>query len=124
MPQSFRRFLGRTAATLSSSVLLALLIFSTPPARAWQQTGTATAPATASAALATTLTTAEREAVGRVRAETVREMTTTLSSNEMQGRGTMQPGADRAARHIADQFAKLGLKPRGDAGTFMQAIRF
>ncbi|MGH9903510.1 MAG: M28 family peptidase, partial [Pyrinomonadaceae bacterium] len=56
--------------------------------------------------------------------ETIREATVALSSNEMQGRGTAQPGADRAARYLADQFAKLGLKPRGDASTYLQAINF
>ena len=42
----------------------------------------------------------------------------------MEGRGTGQPGGDRAAKYIADKFAKLGLKPLGDAGTFLQAVNF
>jgi Peptidase family M28 len=42
----------------------------------------------------------------------------------MEGRGTAQPGGERAAKYIADRFAKLGLKPLGDAGSYLQAIPF
>jgi hypothetical protein len=42
----------------------------------------------------------------------------------MEGRGTAQPGADRAANYLADRFARFGLKPGGDRGTYLQAIRF
>jgi Zn-dependent M28 family amino/carboxypeptidase len=42
----------------------------------------------------------------------------------MQGRGTAQPGGDKAARYIADAMARLGLKPLGDAGTYLQTIKF
>jgi hypothetical protein len=51
-------------------------------------------------------------------------VTAALSAKEMEGRGTAQPGGERAAKYIADRFAKLGLKPLGDAGTFLQAIKF
>jgi hypothetical protein len=47
-----------------------------------------------------------------------------LSSKEFEGRGTGQPGADKAAAYLAQRFAKLGLKPRGDNGTYLQAIKF
>ncbi len=73
---------------------------------------------------AASLTAAEREAAARVKTETIREVTTALSAKEMEGRGTAQPGGDRAAQYIADRFSKLGLKPLGDAGTFLQAIKF
>jgi hypothetical protein len=42
----------------------------------------------------------------------------------MQGRGTGQPGGDKAAAYLADRFAKLGLKPLGDKNTYLQAIKF
>jgi hypothetical protein len=71
-----------------------------------------------------TLTAAEKEAAARVKVETIKEVTAALSAKEMEGRGTAQPGGDRAAKYIADRFAKLGLKPLGDAGTFLQAIKF
>jgi hypothetical protein len=81
--------------------------------------GTAVAPKSAA-----TLTAAEQEAAARVKTETIREVTTALAAKEMEGRGTAQPGGDRAAAYIADRFSKLGLKPLGDQGTFLQAIKF
>ncbi|MGH9932874.1 MAG: M28 family peptidase, partial [Pyrinomonadaceae bacterium] len=42
----------------------------------------------------------------------------------MEGRGTAQPGGDRAAKYIAERFAKIGLKPLGDAGTYLQSVNF
>jgi hypothetical protein len=42
----------------------------------------------------------------------------------MQGRGTVQPGGDRAADYLATRFHKLGLKPRGDNGSYLQKIDF
>ncbi|HZB45699.1 MAG TPA: M28 family peptidase [Pyrinomonadaceae bacterium] len=91
------------------------------PAALAQQGGAATA---AKPAAASSLTAAEREALARVRVETVREVATALSSKEMEGRGTAQPGGERAAKYLADRFAKLGLKPLGDAGTYLQAVKF
>lgn len=90
-----------------------------PTALARQQA--AAAPAAKSAA---TLTAAERETLARVRVETIREVATTLSSKEMEGRGTAQPGGERAAKYLADRFQKFGLKPLGDAGTYLQAVKF
>lgn len=71
-----------------------------------------------------TLSAAEREASARVKVETLREVTTALADKAMEGRGTGQAGGDRAAKYIADKFAKLGLKPLGDAGGYLQAVRF
>jgi hypothetical protein len=70
------------------------------------------------------LTAAEKEAAARVKVETIKEVTAALSAKEMEGRGTAQAGGERAAKYIADKFAKLGLKPLGDAGTYLQAISF
>ena len=42
----------------------------------------------------------------------------------MQGRGTAQPGGDKAAAYLADRFAKLGLKPLGDKNSYLQPIKF
>ncbi len=106
----------QTRGFLTAVLLVALLSSS---ALAWQ-TG---APATAIRATAT-LTSAERKAADRVKLDTIRDVTTTLSSNEFEGRGTGQPGADKAARYLADRFAKLGLKPGGDNGTYLQPIKF
>jgi hypothetical protein len=108
------------------SALLAIALLSTS-ALAWQQPATATQPTAAGAATTkapATLTAAERKASTQVKLETIRDITTTLSSKEFEGRGTAQPGGDKAARYLADRFAKLGLKPGGDNGTYLQSIKF
>jgi hypothetical protein len=99
-----------------SALLVVTLLSST--AFAWQG-GAATANKPS-----TTLSEAERKATARVKLESIREITTKLSSKEFEGRGTGQPGADRAATYLADRFAKFGLKPAGDNGTYLQQIKF
>jgi hypothetical protein len=66
----------------------------------------------------------EQKAAAQLKVETIREITTTLASTQMQGRGTGQLGGDRAAKYIADRFARAGLKPRGDRNSYQQSIRF
>ena len=100
-----------------AAVLLVSLLSS--PAFAWQ--AGASAPAVKATA---TLTQPELKTASRLKLETVRDVTTILSSNEFEGRGTGQPGADKAARYLADRFAKLGLKPAGENGTYLQSIKF
>ena len=100
------------------SAFLAIILMS-PSVLAFQ--GSATAPAKTVAA---TLTSTERKASERVKQETIREITTALSSKEFEGRGTGQPGADKAAQYMADRFAKLGLKPGGPNGSYLQPIKF
>ncbi|HVQ37152.1 MAG TPA: M28 family peptidase [Pyrinomonadaceae bacterium] len=100
------------------SALLAVALFSTS-ALAWQQAATST-----KTAATPTLSSDEKKAAAKVSLETIRQVTTTLSSKEFEGRGTAQPGGDKAARYLADQFAKLGLKPGGENGTYLQAIKF
>jgi len=72
----------------------------------------------------TALSATERELSERVRLDTIREMVAALSADEMQGRGTAQPGGDKAAQFIADKFTRLGLKPLGDKGSYLQSIKF
>ncbi len=45
-----------------------------------------------------------------------------LSSPYFQGRAPGSVGGDRAARFIASQFQKLGLKPGGEGGTYFQTV--
>jgi S1-C subfamily serine protease len=45
---------------------------------------------------------------------------TYLTSDECEGRGVGTKGIDLAADHIAREFAKAGLKPGGDRGTYFQ----
>lgn len=109
------RHLGLWSAVLSVSLVVSLL----SPAAFAQN------PAVAAAKQPTaTLTATERKTAARLKLETIRDVTAKLSSPEFEGRGTGQPGADRAAQWLADQFAKLGLKPGGDNGTYLQPIKF
>ena len=92
-------------------VILTALIFSL-----FGQSFAQTAPASLSAA--------ETDLSGKIRVETIKEITAKLSADEMEGRGTMQPGGDKAANWIADRFKQLGLKPLGDKGSYLQKIDF
>ena len=77
---------------------------------------TATAPAGLSAV--------EREIADKITVASIKEMTTALAAPEMEGRGTGQPGGDRAANWIAEKFKSFGLKPLGDKGTYLQKVDF
>jgi hypothetical protein len=46
----------------------------------------------------------------------------TLSAPEMEGRASGSAGAERAARHIAGELQRAGLRPGGDGGTWLQAF--
>jgi hypothetical protein len=99
------------SVALLSSLLLTSSVFG------WQQQSSA--PASTSA-----LSAVERELAASVKVETIREVVTTLSADDLLGRGTAQPGGDKAAAFIADRFAKLGLKPLGNKNSYLQPIRF
>jgi hypothetical protein len=104
------------------SALLSISLAITLSSVTFAQAGAASAVSTRKTAPALTAT--EKKAAARVKLETIREITTTLSSPEFEGRGTGQPGADKAAHYLADRFAKVGLKPAGENGTYLQAIKF
>lgn len=70
------------------------------------------------------LSSTEKEIAERVTIASIKDATTILASKEMEGRGTMQPGGDKAANWIAGQFEKLGLKPLGDKGSYLQKVDF
>ncbi|HKZ03111.1 MAG TPA: M28 family metallopeptidase [Pyrinomonadaceae bacterium] len=106
--QRYKTFYWQILRPLTLIVLLAGAVFG------WRQQ--AVAPAAISAV--------EREAVAKIKVETIREVVTALSADEMQGRGTAQPGGDKAATYLADQFQKLGLKPLGNNGSYFQPIKF
>lgn len=72
----------------------------------------------------TSLSATEKELADKITVETIKEITTALAADDMQGRGTMQPGGDKAANWIADRFQKIGLKPLGDKGSYLQKINF
>ncbi len=97
------------------SVLLAILLV-TSTAFGWTQ---ATAPATTRALSAT-----EQQLVESISVDSIKATVNALAAAEMQGRGTGQPGGDKAAAYLADRFAKLGLKPLGEKNTYLQPIKF
>ncbi len=47
-----------------------------------------------------------------------------LAGPQTEGRGTGQPGYQKAAVYVAAKFRQLGLKPVGDKGTFFQNVPF
>ena len=110
MPPESHPFQRRLLVTLIALSLWA------PAASAVQQPVASKSPAALSAE--------EREAADLVRVGTIRETTKALASDEMQGRGTAQPGGDKAAAYLADRFAKLKLKPLGEGGTYLQPVGF
>jgi hypothetical protein len=66
----------------------------------------------------------EAELADKITVASIKEMTMALSSPEMEGRGTGQPGGDKAANWIAERFRSLGLKPLGDKGSYLQKVDF
>lgn len=70
------------------------------------------------------LSATENELASKVSVDTIKEVTAALTAEDMQGRGTMQAGGDKAAIYLGDRFSKLGLKPLGDKGTYLQKINF
>ena len=49
---------------------------------------------------------------------------TTLANDTLQGRGTGTEGEKMAAAYIENQFLRMGLSPKGDNGTYLQAFTF
>jgi hypothetical protein len=47
-----------------------------------------------------------------------------LASDALGGRRSGTPQGDRAARYLANEFERYGLRPMGDDGTFLQAFSF
>ena len=94
-------------------LLTTLLLTST--ALGWQSA----APATTRA-----ITSAEQKLVDNITIASLKETVNALAADDMQGRGTAQPGGDKAAAYLADRFTKLGLKPLGDKNTYLQSIKF
>lgn len=56
--------------------------------------------------------------------DSIKDSTVALTTPEMEGRGTGQPGGEKAANWIAEKFKALGLKPLGDKGSYLQKVGF
>ena len=97
------------------ALLLAILL-ATSTAFGW--------PQSAAPAVTRALSSAEQKLVDNITVASLKETVNALAADEMQGRGTGQPGGDKAAAYLADRFAKLGLRPLGDKNTYLQPIKF
>ena len=104
---------GRDATVFT---LIAVLLLSSIGTSAWSRP---IAPTTLGELSAT-----EKQLADEIKSEVIRDVVSALSADEMQGRGTAQPGGDKAANYIADRFAKLNLKPLGDKKSYLQSINF
>lgn len=72
----------------------------------------------------TGLSEAERSLTKSVSVKYIKKITTELSDDRFEGRGTLQRGGDLAASWIAAEMKSLGLKPGGGNGTFLQSVPF
>src|SRR6185369_6046409 len=97
-----------------SITLLAIFLFTSA---AFSQQGAAVVSSSS-------LSTIEQQLVNNLKIDTIKDVVSALSADDMQGRGTAQPGGDKAAAYIADRFQKLGLKPLGENNSFYQPIEF
>ena len=78
----------------------------------------------AQGAAASQVSSVEREIADRVTIASIKDVTSALSADDMDGRGTGQPGGEKAANWIADRFKSLGLEPLGDKESYLQKIEF
>jgi Zn-dependent M28 family amino/carboxypeptidase len=106
----------RLAFAAAVGALLSLSASAAPPAP--------TTSSTAAVRKAPALTPAEKNAQSRLRAETIRAITVGLTDPKMEGRGTAQPGGEKAAAYLAERFKAIGLKPLGDSNGYLQKIAF
>ena len=56
------------------------------------------------------------------RADALRDHARYLASEELTGRGVDTPGIKLARDYIAREFAKIGLRPGGDNGSYLQGF--
>ena len=63
-----------------------------------------------------------RQVAEQITAAQLRDYLTFIASDELEGRDTPSRGLDTAAKFIAFNLSRLGLKPAGDNGTYFQRI--
>ena len=71
---------------------------------------------------ATTLPPLPEPSTPTIALEELRTHVRWLSSDELEGRGTGTPSIDLAAEYIAREFARYGLEPGGENGTYFQTF--
>jgi hypothetical protein len=94
-------------------------MLSSPQARVYAQRGSGEATAAATAAAAAPVA---RQVAERITAAQLRDYLTFIAADELEGRDTPSRGLDTAAKFIAFNLSRLGLKPAGDNGTYFQRI--
>jgi hypothetical protein len=72
------------------------------------------------AALAAQTPASVQRAVQSITPDDVRRRIAIIADDSMRGRDTPSPELDETAAYIAGEFRRLGLKPGGDSGTFLQ----
>ncbi len=65
-----------------------------------------------------------RKGVEAIKIEDAKSFLGYLAGPECEGRGTVQPGFQKAAHFMAGHFKEFGLKPVGDNGEYFQIVRF
>jgi hypothetical protein len=74
------------------------------------------------AAAGASVSSASRQTADQITAAELRDFLTFIASDEMEGRDTPSRGLDTAAKFIAFNLSRWGLKPAGDNGTYFQHI--
>src|SRR3984885_11359771 len=69
-------------------------------------------------------TPAEKAALDRISADSLRANLSFIASDELEGRNTPSPGLDRAADYIADRFRRAGLEPAAAGHSYFQVAKF
>ncbi|MBI3079738.1 MAG: M28 family peptidase [Deltaproteobacteria bacterium] len=78
------------------------------------------APAWLPVAVAAPAATPEARGLQAIRAEEILADVRALTAPEMAGRAVGSPGIERAAGYLADAFRRIGLRPGGEAGGYLQ----
>jgi Peptidase family M28 len=68
------------------------------------------------------LSSEEKRAIAAVDGARTRAVTVELTDDRYEGRGIGQPGGERAARYLAEQFKEAGLKPLGYKNGYLQSV--
>src|SRR5580704_1853325 len=74
--------------------------------------------------IASASTPAEKAALDRISADSLRANLSFIASDELEGRNTPSPGLDRAADYIVERFRSAGLEPAADGHSYFQVAKF
>jgi hypothetical protein len=75
-------------------------------------------------AIASASTPAEKAALDRISADSLRANLSFIASDELEGRNTPSAGLDRAADYIAECFRRAGLEPAAASHSYFQVAKF